>query len=259
MRLCAIALVFASATANASSRFEVIGLSKTHLAVRELSSRSQCCGADAVVDCRYEGVAQLEKRLDLVRPGIAQVRMPQRLGAVRLHVLPWKPGALVSPTEKGVEGLKTFEVYESVTTKEACTPKATSAARLAEAHAYAKSVGIDLKAPLEVTTIDGDPTLSAEDCTTGKYSPKCRPEEVTPPAFFVFGEVPDTRVLTLFVEIGAGAWREVSVSSNGGVWLSPRREAFNDVGRVVHFRRFAHFMTEVDELPLFLVLPNEPR
>lgn len=257
MRLCVIASVLAAAqAAYASSRFEVIGLSKTHLAVRELSSRPECCGADPVVDCRYEGVAQLEKRLDVVKPGLAHVRMPQRLGAVRLHVLPWKAGALVSPTEKDVEGLKTFEIYESVTKKEACTPKATSAARLAEAHAYAKSVGIDLKAPLEASSFDGDPTLSAEDCTAEKYVAKCRPDEVTAPAFFVFGEVPDTRILHLFVETGPGAWRQVTVSSNGGAWLSPRREAFNDVGRVVHFRRFAHFMGEVHEFPLFLVEPK---
>lgn len=242
--------------ALASSRFEVIGLSKTHLAVRELFSRSECCGADPVVDCRYEGVSQLEKRLDVLKPGLSQVRMPQRFGAVRLHVLPWKAGTLVSPTEKDVEGLQTFVIYESVTKKEACTPKAVSTARLAEAHTYARSVGIELKAPLEATSIDEDPLLSAEDCTPARYAAKCRPEELPGPAFFVFGEVPDTRVLHLFVETAPGAWRQRTVSSNGGAWLSARREASNDVGRVLHFRRFTHFMGEVFEFPLFLVEPR---
>ncbi|MBL8917687.1 MAG: hypothetical protein JNJ54_02410 [Myxococcaceae bacterium] len=192
----------------------------------------------------------------MLKPGIAFVRMPQRLGAVRLHVLPWKAGALVSPTGKDVDGLKTFEIYESVTKREACTQRAVSTARLAEAHAYAKSVGIDLKAPLEVSTVEGDPTVSADDCTSAKYAPRCRPEEPIGPAFFVFGEVPDTRILHLFVETGPGAWRQATVSNNGGAWLSPRREALNDVGRVVHFRRFTHFMGEVFEFPLFLVVPR---
>lgn len=257
MRLCVIVGVLLAAQAvQASSRFEVIGLSKTHLAVRELSSRSECCGADAVVDCRYEGMSQLEKRLDALKPGISQVRMPQHFSGVRLHVLPWKAGTLISPTGKDVEGLKTFEIYESVTKKEACTPKASSTARLAEAHAYASSVGIDLKTPLEVSTIEGDPTVSAEECTSAKYAPRCRLEEPIGPAFFVFGAVLGTRLLHLFVETGPGVWRQVTISSNGGAWLSPRREALNDVGRVVHFRLFTHFMGEVGEFPLFLVEPS---
>ena len=257
MRLWAIAtILLVSQAAGASSRFEVIGLSKTHLALRELYSRSECCGADPVVDCHYEGVTQLEKRLEAVKSGLPRVVVPQRFGAVRLHVLPWKAGALVGPAEKTVEALRTFEVYESVTKKEACTPKATSTARLAEAHAYAKSVGIDLKAPLEAATLEGDPTLSAERCTAEKYDPTCRPAELAPPAYFVFGEVPDTRILHLFVEVAPGRWRQATVANNGGAWLSPRREASNEVGRVVHFRRFTHFMSDVNEVPLFLVEPR---
>ncbi len=242
--------------AEASSRFELIGRSATHLAVRELYSRSACCGADEVFDCRYEGVAQLEKRLDPIKPGIKGVLMPRRLGAVRLHILPWKAGELVDPTAEKLEGRKTFEIYESVTRKDACTPKAVSVTRLADAHAYAASVGIDLKVPIELDTLTTDPTVSADECTPAKYAPACHPEEPSTASAFVFGEVPDTRILHLYVQVAPGAWRQVSLSNNGGVWLAPRREFNEERMRIVHFRRFTHFMGEVFEFPLFLVEPR---
>lgn len=248
--------VVVSSGAEASSRFELIGRSKTHLAIRELYSRAACCGADPVFDCRYDGVPQLEKRLDSITPGIKGVLMPKKLGGVRLHVLPWKPGELVDVTAEKVEGRQTFEVYESVTSKEACTPKSVSAARLAGAHAFAASVGIDLKVPLVFDTIADDPTISADDCTAAKYAPACHPEEPTDPAFFVFGEVPDTRILHLFVHVGPGRWQESALANNGGVWLSPRREFSEERMHIVHFRRFTHFMGEVFEFPLFLVEPR---
>lgn len=250
-----LGLMLCAQAAQASSRFEVIGLSRTHLALRELYARAECCGADPVVDCRYEGVSQLQKRLDVVKPGIGNGKMPSRPWGVRLHVLPWKAGVLVTPSDEGVEGHRVFEIYESVTRMEACTPKANSTARLAEAHAHAKSVGIDLKAPLVASTVDGDPTLAPQDCAAGKYAPLCRPDEVSGPPFFVFAAVPDRSSLDLFVQVAQGTWRQVTVASNGGVWFSPRREAENDVGRVVHFRLFAHFMGEVTEFPTFLVEP----
>ncbi len=256
MRLLTILLILGAATAAvASSRFEVVGLSATHLAVRELFTRSQCCGAPEVVDCRYDGVARLERALDDIAAPPRTV-VPRRYGAVRLHVLPYARGDVVTLTAD-TPGLTTFTIYDSVTTVSACTDRARAEAALVAARAHARAVGIDLAAPLTMLTL-AEPTLPVERCLPERFGDACRPDEAEAPEYLVMARRPDVVVLDLFVKVAPHLWASTTITHNGAMWLAPRRAGSNHHGRVVHFRPFTSAMNEVEERPLFFVEPPVP-
>jgi hypothetical protein len=156
--------------AVSAGAFEVVGISPTHLALREYTSldcdeSEQRCPAD----CKYSGVPALAKKFEALSGQDVSGGAHERVG-ITLHFLRYKPGEPVHLIKKSFE--KSFPIQEPVWDARACTTDAAAQASLAKAKAFAAKVGIDLKKPVSAVQLK-TPKLAAEECFPGTGKKEC--------------------------------------------------------------------------------------
>lgn len=156
--------------AVSAGAFEVVGLSPTHLALREYTSLD--CDEDeqnCPADCKYSGVPAMAKKFEALSGQDVSGGAYDRVG-ITLHFLRYKAGEPVHLIKKSFE--KSFPIQEPVRDARACTTDVAAQASLAKAKAFAAKVGIDLKKPVSAVRLKA-PKLQAEDCFAGTGKKEC--------------------------------------------------------------------------------------
>ncbi len=154
-----------------SGVFEVIGISPTHLALREYTNLD-CDEAEqnCPVECKYAGVSALAKKFGALTGEDLGKGFEYAATGITLHFVRYKPGVPVHLLRKAFE--KSFPIYETVRVGRACTSEQAALANLQKAKAFAKKVGIDLKRAVEAMQLK-TPKLAAEACFPGTGSKEC--------------------------------------------------------------------------------------
>jgi hypothetical protein len=124
--------------ATVHNHFQVVGLSDTHVALRETFDDAE---PSRLAHCGYR-----------MGPGVL------REHGVRLHLVPYQAGTFVSPAFHGVE---TFPIYDSATREEDCTAQDDAEVRLGRAKAVARRAGIEMDARLVPTILESNLTAIA--------------------------------------------------------------------------------------------------
>jgi hypothetical protein len=134
----AAAAPFPSAsTATLHRHFQVVGLSETHVALRETFDDGE---PGRLAHCGYR-----------MGPGTMGEH------GVRLHLLPYQAGQFFEP---GAPGDQTFPIYDSVLREEDCTPQRDAEVRLGRAKARARQAGVEMDARLTPVMLPQPPASS---------------------------------------------------------------------------------------------------
>ncbi|MBI3297626.1 MAG: hypothetical protein HYZ75_05650 [Elusimicrobia bacterium] len=120
------------------NRYEVVGFSASHIAVREYYTPDRGSGGDPV-DCGYKGLEGVT--IDANRSAREVVRVPAR--GLSVHLLPYEPQKLAQ--------LRTphalTHVYPAVTARARCRRESDAALLAKRARTEAAEAGIDAKEP----------------------------------------------------------------------------------------------------------------
>jgi hypothetical protein len=168
MKHFALPIIFLTAGASADNQLQVLGMSKTHIAIREITSGNDCCGADPTIDCQYPGVKELAAQSSpIVDPDTGKRVQIRALGVsiyfISYHSDEWTKE--IFDEGKPDKTVRHFSIYQPVDQKSKCTKQVVAEANLNDAKSFAKKVGIDFELSEKIVSETVyDQSLRLKDC-----------------------------------------------------------------------------------------------